>query len=65
VSTQVIIWSEQSREYCGYISKDLFDLLWLQGLQLVTKIKKNMENKLLPLLDKTAAAKEGVDRNCQ
>lgn len=31
----------------GYISKNLFAKLWQQGLQLVTNIRKNMQNKLL------------------
>jgi len=36
----------------GYISHDLFARLWGQGVHLITRIKKNMQNKLLPLLDK-------------
>jgi len=36
----------------GYISKELFALLWERGVQLITKIKKNMKNKLMPMLDK-------------
>jgi hypothetical protein len=36
----------------GYISKDLFAALWGQGIHLVTGIKRNMKNKLLPLMDK-------------
>jgi hypothetical protein len=36
----------------GYISKDLFANLWQQGVQLITGIRKNMKNKLLPLKDK-------------
>ena len=36
----------------GYISQDLFKTLWQQGLQLVTNVRKNMKNKLLPLMDK-------------
>ena len=36
----------------GYISKDLFAALWEQGTQLITGIKRNMRNKLLPLMDK-------------
>lgn len=36
----------------GYISKDLFAALWGQGVQLVTGIKRNMKNRLLPLMDK-------------
>lgn len=36
----------------GYISKKLFEMLYEQGLQLITKIRKNMKNKLMPLKDK-------------
>ena len=36
----------------GYISKELFDSLWKRGLHLITGIKKNMKNHLMPLLDK-------------
>lgn len=36
----------------GYISKDLFAALWKQGTHLITGIRRNMKNKLLPLLDK-------------
>jgi hypothetical protein len=36
----------------GYISKDLFTALWGQRTQLITGIRKNMRNKLLPLMDK-------------
>jgi len=36
----------------GYISKDLFAKLWEQGVHLVTGIKRNMKNRLLPLIDK-------------
>lgn len=37
----------------GYISKSLFDDLWQDGLQLITGIRKNMHNHLMPLFDKT------------
>jgi len=36
----------------GYISQELFEQLWAQGLQLITKLKRNMKNKLMPLFDK-------------
>jgi hypothetical protein len=36
----------------GYISQELFEQLWAEGLQLVTKIRRNMKNKLMPLFDK-------------
>ena len=36
----------------GYISQELFDDLFAQGLQLVTLLRKNMKNKLMPIIDK-------------
>src|SRR3982750_1084032 len=36
----------------GYLSQELFEPLWSQGLQLITKWKRNMKNKLMPLWDK-------------
>jgi hypothetical protein len=36
----------------GYIDQKLFDELWAPGLQLITKLKKNIKNKLMPVLDK-------------
>lgn len=36
----------------GYISKDLFARLWKQGLHLLTGIRKNMKNHLMPIIDK-------------
>ena len=36
----------------GYISQPLFDQLLAQDVQLVTGIRKNMKNRLLPLWDK-------------
>ena len=44
----------------GYISKDLFETLWQQGVQLVTGIRKNMKNKLLPLWDKLMLRKRNL-----
>lgn len=44
----------------GYISQKLFDLLFTRGLQLVTKIKKNMKNKLMPLMDKILLRKRSI-----
>ena len=35
----------------GYISKDLFDKLYIDNIQLITKIKKNMKNALMHLYD--------------
>ncbi|TYP89228.1 DDE family transposase [Nitrosomonas communis] len=36
--------------YQGYFSRPLFEQLREQGVQLVTNVRKNMKNKLLPLL---------------
>lgn len=36
----------------GYISKDLFARLYQKGLTLITGIKCNMRNYLMPILDK-------------
>lgn len=44
----------------GYISKDLFEKLWQQGVHLVTGLKKNMKNKLLPLWDKLMLRKRNL-----
>lgn len=44
----------------GYISQELFTALWDQGLQLVTKIKRSMKNKLLPLVDQLLLRKRGL-----
>lgn len=44
----------------GYISQELFEQLWADGLQLVTKLKRNMKNKLMPLLDKILLRKRAL-----
>lgn len=44
----------------GYISKDLFDQLWEQGVHIVTGIKKNMKNILLNLWDKLMLRKRNL-----
>lgn len=36
----------------GFISKEIFKRLWNRGLQLITGIRRNMKNYLMPLLDK-------------
>ena len=33
----------------GYMSQQLFDLLFADGVQLVTQIRKNIKNKLIPV----------------
>ena len=44
----------------GYISQELFETLWQQGVQLVTGIRKNMKNKLLSLWDKLMLRKRNL-----
>lgn len=44
----------------GYISKDLSEKLSSNGLSLITKIKSNMKNKLMPLYDRLLLKKRGV-----
>ena len=44
----------------GYISQKLFDELFDRGLQLITKIKKNMKNKLMPMMDKILLRKRSI-----
>jgi hypothetical protein len=44
----------------GYISQALFEQLGEQGVQLITKLRKNMKNKLLPLLDKLLLRKRSI-----
>lgn len=44
----------------GYISQKLFDLLFENGLQLITRIKKNMKNKLMPIADKILLRKRAI-----
>lgn len=44
----------------GYISRTLFNQLWNQGLHLVTGIRKNMKNHLMPLIDKLLLRKRFI-----
>ena len=44
----------------GYISQRLFEQLWEQGVQLITKLRKNMKNRLLPLFDKLLLRKRSI-----
>ena len=44
----------------GYISKTLFQDLWRKGVQLITGIRKNMKNYLLPIMDKLLLRKRFV-----
>ena len=44
----------------GYISSDLFSELYEKGVQIITKLKKNMKNKCMHLMDKLLLQKRGV-----
>jgi Transposase DDE domain len=44
----------------GYISQELFQLLLKKNLQLITTIKKNMKNRLMPLIDKILLRKRSL-----
>lgn len=44
----------------GYVSQRLFELLWERGLHLITKIRKNMRNQLMPLADKLLLRKRAI-----
>lgn len=45
----------------GYIvNEELFKKLYANGIQLITKIRKNMKNKLVPMADKLLLRKRGV-----
>jgi hypothetical protein len=44
----------------GYISNDLFERLFERGLQLVTSVRRNMKNKLLPVMDKILLRKRSL-----
>ena len=44
----------------GYISQALFEELYARDLQLITSLRKNMKNKLLPLWDKMMLRKRTI-----
>lgn len=44
----------------GYISQALFEKLFAHGVQLITKLRKDMKNKLLPVLDKLLLRKRAL-----
>jgi len=44
----------------GYISKELFQKLWKNSIQLITGIRKNMKNHLMPILDKIYLKKRSI-----
>lgn len=44
----------------GYLSKHLFEMLFLKGIHVVTKIKRNMKNCLMSLKDKILLRKRAL-----
>jgi hypothetical protein len=44
----------------GYISRELFNTRWQRGLHLITGIRRNMQNYLMPLADKLMLRKRFV-----
>lgn len=44
----------------GYIGKEIFKKLWDQGMHLVTGIRKNMKNHLMPFIDKVLLRKRFI-----
>lgn len=44
----------------GYLSQALFEQLWQQNVQLITALKANMKNRLMPLMDKLLLRKRFI-----
>jgi hypothetical protein len=44
----------------GYPSQPLFEQLLQHGVQLITKLKTNMKNRLIPLSDKLLLGKRAI-----
>jgi transposase len=44
----------------GYMGQELFEQLWTEGLQLITKLKRKMKIKLMPVLDKLLLRKRAL-----
>jgi Transposase DDE domain len=44
----------------GYIKQELFEALYEKGLKLVTGLKKNMKNKLMPMFERVLLRKRSV-----
>jgi hypothetical protein len=44
----------------GYLGKDLFDKLFVDGIHLVTKLRKNMKKKALEFMDKVYLRKRAI-----
>ena len=47
----------------GYLSRKISDILYSRGIQLITKLKKNMKNKLMCMEDQIILRKRAVIEN--
>ena len=48
----------------GYISRALFEQLYDRGLKLITRYRKDMNNRLVPLIEKILLRKRAKARIC-
>lgn len=48
----------------GYLSKALLDQLFVDGIHLITKLRKNMKKKAMELIDKVSLRKRSNYRVC-
>jgi hypothetical protein len=44
----------------GYISQELFFKLYEKGVEIITRLKRNMKNKLMSVVDKILLRKRGI-----
>lgn len=44
----------------GYLSNKLFEFLWDKGIHMMTKLKRNMKNILMPIIDKLLLRKRAL-----
>ena len=58
VEKQIIISSHLCNR--GYISQNLFDMLIVNGIHLITKIRNNMKNTLMNINDKILLRKRAL-----
>ena len=47
----------------GFISQQAFDFFYQQGLKIVTSIRSNMKNKLMPMVEKLLRKKRGINES--
>jgi len=49
----------------GYIGKSLFEKLFVDGIQLITKLKSNMKGALMSVSDSLLTGKRAIIDGCQ